>query len=105
VSAKGQTTTANAEDRRNCVLLHLREKHGPCTNAIGYRLRRLGLTSSVGRSKGNDILAATAVLRSLDRLGLVRASRSGNYQWAVQVWYLTEKGKEAADALARKVPS
>lgn len=73
--------------------------HGINTNAVGFRLRRLGLVKAANLSGGNLVLAAESVLRALDRRGLVRPSQSSHDQWAVKVWYLTDAGREAMAAL------
>lgn len=96
----GDIVSADLNDRQVAALRIVAAAHGPNSNFIGLKLRRMGLTKNNGPVRtGNHILPAEAILRGLERRGLVRYSRSGRDQWAVKVWYLTPAGEEIVKTL------
>ncbi len=64
--------------------------------SIGWKLVRLGLIRKPTHRQGNPYLATTAIMRALDRRGLVVAFQSGRDQWATRMYGLTKAGRSLA---------
>lgn len=63
------------------------------SNQIGFALVKAELVQKPFGKVSNYCICATAILNSLKRSGLVGYFHSSKDQWAVKLWFVTEKGK------------
>lgn len=91
------------EQRRRAILLRLLDKHSLSYNDAGQLLCRRGLLDSATRRACNRCLPGSAVLRALERRGLVVRFNSSRDQWAIRLFSLSKKGREVALAVRREM--
>jgi len=86
-------------ERQLACLRIVGAKRGIGSNFIGFCLRRRGFIKKTVLGCGNLVLPAEAVLRSLERRGLVVQGRSDNTQWAIKHWWATQAGEDLLKSL------
>lgn len=88
-------------DCQKCLLLRLLEKRDLSTNEAGWWLNHSKLLKKNSAYTSNRCFPGSAVLRSLELRGLAKHFLSSRDEWAIKKYYLTEKGREVAETLAK----